>query len=131
MVLRIRSFWFPNSISFMAFLLFTEKLSLVSGSSSKSPSLFRYPMIEFFVDDIDLPSFIPCNNRSCFILPSCSRRCDSGSIPTRCSLASLRLSTLSFFFFDFTIHDSSFGSATFSQHIPCFSTHWKRVQRLR
>ena len=131
MVLRTKSFWFPNSISFIAFLFFTEKLSLVSGSPSKRPSLLRYPMIEFFVDDMDLPSFIPGNNRSRFIHTSCSRRYDSGSISTRCSLASLRLSTLSFFFFDFTIHDSSFGSATFSQHIPCFSTHWKRVQRLR
>ena len=33
-----------------------EKLSFDSGRLSNIPSLLRYPMMEFFVEDLDLPS---------------------------------------------------------------------------
>ena len=67
---------------------------------------------------LDLPSLTLCMRRSRNILSFSSRRWDSGIMPTRCSLASLTESTLSFFFFDFVIHESSFGWATVMSFYP-------------
>ncbi len=56
--------------------------------------------------------------RSRKIRSSYPRRCDSGIMPTRWSFAIFKLSTRSFFFFDFVIHESSFGCATVISEYP-------------
>ena len=65
-----------------------------------------------FILPISTPSFTLWMSRSLSICSSLPRRRDSGNSPARWSFAIFRLSALSFFFLDLTIHASSVGWAT-------------------